>query len=114
MKKLVVLLFVFTMNMFSISANNTNPFESKKKEIRTEIVKLLGNVEDILIENEIKVNVDLLVNKRGELIIIGTDSNNERINNFLKRKLNYKKVTKKLEKEIKTYRMPLTLKKAVL
>lgn len=105
----LVVLFIATLLSTAMYANNENPSTKKvKEEIRTKIVKLLGHA-DFSFENEIKATVDLLVNKKGEIVILDVDSNNNSVESFIKRKLNYKKVYQQLANTVKVYQLPIKI-----
>lgn len=94
-------------------ANIETPVSSKevvKKEIRTKIVKLLGNA-DFHFDKELTTSVDLFINRKGQIVVLDVKSNNESVVNYVTRKLNYKKVVGKLSKGMKIYKMPLRIVK---
>lgn len=88
MKKLFVLLVAIMVSSSSL-ANDTKP--AKNVALRSEIVKLLGKV-DFTFNNEAKAEVNFLINKKGEIIVVSVESNNTLAEGYIKRKLNYKKV----------------------
>lgn len=108
MKKVIALVFVLMMGVSSF-ANNENPnSKGVKNEIRTKIVKLLGKA-DFNFDKEVKTTVDLLINKKGEIVILDIECTNPAVCNYVKRKLNYKKVYNKLNESIRVYKMPLRI-----
>lgn len=109
MKNLVVFLFVAFISI-STFANNTNPKESIKSTIRTEIVKLLGKV-NFQLEETIETTVEFLINRKGQIIVLTVNSSNKMVDSFVKNRLNYKVVASSNTFIGKTYRMPLKLKK---
>ncbi|CAL2107082.1 conserved exported hypothetical protein [Tenacibaculum sp. 190524A02b] len=106
MRKLVLFVTVVMMSL-STFANNEIPV---KDEIRTKIVKLLGKV-NFTIKEEVKTTVDFLINKKGEVVILEIDCASPEVCSYIKSKLNYKKVYKKLNTSLKVYKMPLTIVK---
>lgn len=103
----LVVLFIVTLLSTAMYANNALPSTKKvKEEIRTKIVQLLGHA-DFSFNNEVKATVDLLVNKKGEIVILDVTSNNENVEGFIKRKLNYKRVYKQLATTVKVYKLPV-------
>lgn len=112
MKKLFVFVFTVMMSVSSF-ANTMNPTSKKedvKQEIRTKIVELLGKV-DFSFDKELKTTVDLMVNKKGEIVVLNVNSDNQNVEDYIKRKLNYKKVVSKLKTAVKIYKMPLRIVK---
>lgn len=106
MKKLVALVFVLLMNISSFANTGTPTSNEVKKEIRTKIVKLLGHA-DFTFEKEVKTTVDLLINKKGEIVVLDIECANPKVCDFIKRKLNYKKVYNTLNRGLTIYKMPL-------
>ena len=107
MKKLIVLFLGFTLSTTVLFANNDTPGAVAKKELRTEIVKLLGNNEFPLSSAFVKAEISILLNGKNELVIISVKSDNALLENFIKRKLNYKKVKASSLRKMKIYKMPI-------
>jgi hypothetical protein len=112
MKKLVVLFLGFTLSTTVLFANKDSPNVEAKKQLRTEIVRLLGNNEFPLIGELAKAEISILLNSKNELVIISVKSENSLLENYIKRKLNYKKVHVNALQKMKVYRMPLKIIKA--
>ncbi len=92
MKK--VKLFVLALALFTInlSAANLNPIKPTD-ELRVEIVDLIGtNILADMEADEYNAEVLFTVNNDRELIVLSVESENDQLENYLKRKLNYKKV----------------------
>ncbi|CAM1361452.1 hypothetical protein [Tenacibaculum xiamenense] len=106
MRKLV-LFVLFAMINISLFATNENP---TKQEIRTTIVKLLGKT-DFKIEKELTTTVEFIINKKGELVILDIACPNPSVCDFIKNKLNYKKVHSTIT-DVQFFKMPLRLLKS--
>lgn len=90
MKKIIIVaaIALFTLNV-SASEKPVKPNDY----LRTEIVNLLGdNLSFHFNKNEITVEVLFTVTNQGELVIISANTQNEDIEQYIKEKLNYKKV----------------------
>lgn len=110
MKKLLVFVFTVMMTVSSF-ANDVNPTTSKedvKKEIRTKIVELLGAV-DFSFDKNLTTTVDLMINRKGQVVVLDVNSENPNVVNYVTRKLNYKTIVKNLNKSVKIYKMPLRI-----
>jgi hypothetical protein len=114
MKKLIVLFLGFTLSTATLFAanNEPGPVTIAKKELRTQIVKLLGNKEFPLKADFVKAEISLLINKEGEIIIVSIHSKNTLLKDYVKRKLNYKKVKVNTLRKMKVYRIPLKIVKS--
>lgn len=113
MKKLVVLFLALILSSSTLLANDNNPIEKAKDQLRTEIVKLLGNNEFPLTNAEIaKAELSILLNNNNQLVIVSVKSDNQLLTAYIKRKLNYKRIKSKSLKRMKIYRMPVKIVKA--
>lgn len=110
MKKVIALVFVLMMSVSSFASNENPTSKEVKREIRTKIVKLLGQA-DFTVNKDVKTTVDLLINKKGEIVILDVECADPTVCAFVKRKLNYKKIYKKLNDSVKVYKMPLRILK---
>ncbi len=111
MKKFKVILFV-TLISFSAFANNTNPTNETKSELRTEIVKLLGKA-NFEFNNNLNSTIEFMVNNKGEIVVVNVNSNNTEVHSYVKSKLNYKILSTKLVKRGQIYKMPLKIVKSI-
>ena len=55
-------------------------------------------------------NFDFLINKKGELVVLNIDCANQEICDYVKSRLNYKKIASESILKNKVYRMPLVVK----
>ncbi len=109
MKKLLVLFLGFTFSTTVLFANNDTPIETAKKQLRTEIIKLLGNNEFPLTATFAQAEISILLTTNNELVIISVKSQNILLERYIKRKLNYKKVYVKALRKMKIYSMPIKI-----
>ena len=111
MKKLAVLFFGFAMSVTTLFANND--LEKGKEEaratLRTEIIKLLGNYR---VEETTTAEVSFMINRKGEIVVLSVESENEDLENYVKAALNYQSVEKTIAKRMKVYKLPLKMVKA--
>lgn len=106
MKKLLVLVFV-TLISTSVFSTNENP---SKKEIRAKIVTLLGNPKFTL-DSEVKTIVEFTLNNKGEIVILNVDCEKTQICDYIKSRLNYKKVYNPfIQSSNDIYKIPLTIR----
>jgi hypothetical protein len=106
LKLFVLALALFTIN---VSAANLNPIKPTD-ELRVEIVDLIGtNILAEMEEDEYNAEVLFTVNNNKELIVLSVDSENDQLENYLKRKLNYKKVNHKPSTHGEIYLLPVKM-----
>jgi len=91
MKKLIVLLVVVFAST-QIFANDKNTKETNKEKLRSEIAVLLEKPQIKLERNEINASIEFILNAKGEIVILSVDSDKEAIDDYVKTRLNYKKV----------------------
>ena len=117
MKKLNLFLIALTLVVFNLSATPkhiTNFGEypvNPNENLRTEIVSILGADFPYILENNETIEVLFTLNANHEIIVISTSSKNDVFDNFIKEKLNYKKVQYKTNKEGGLYLLPLRISK---
>ena len=113
MKNLKTIIAVIALGLLTVlpaSANtNSGPNTKAKKVLRTEIVSLLGNHSYDLADQTIEAQVSVMLNNQNELVVVSVNSKNEDITNYVKSKLNYKKVSVKGIKKGTVYRVPLKM-----
>jgi len=91
MKKLIVVL-VAVLASTQIFANDKPSKNTSVEELRNEIVVLLDKPEIKLEQNEIKANIEFILNAKGEIVILTVDSEKTAVEDYVKSRLNYKKV----------------------
>ena len=97
------------LTILPTSANTEPTSKDAKTILRTEIVSLLGKHKLELASTTLKAQVSVMLNNQNEIVVIGVKADNEDVTDYVKTKLNYKKVsTKGIEKGI-VYRIPLKM-----
>lgn len=94
MKKIInLVLVVFLVTTFKVSANNVNSFEEdlpKAVKVMSEMIK--KNLEDIEFEDEAIVEVLFTVNSDDELVILNVKTKDTVVKEYIKSTLNALKV----------------------
>lgn len=103
--------FVITLFIGATAYANTPTKSSQKKELRTELVNLLGNLEELNKDSKVAANVSFIINEKNEIVVISVDSNNKEVAVLVKGKLNYKKVLASGIERGEVYEMPLKIEK---
>ncbi|NNE31712.1 MAG: hypothetical protein HKN40_05030 [Winogradskyella sp.] len=112
MKTLKMLVLVVTITFSSVLSASTDPIENAEpKVIHATVVKLLEK-PDFQLSEDIYAKVKVAINKEGELVVLSVDTKNEVVANFIKRRLNYKKVLKSKLKVNKSYIIPVKVIKS--
>ena len=77
--------------------------------LRAEISKLLGQHSYDLEENSLEGEVSVLLNNDNQLVVVGVKTENGNLEDYVKSKLNYKKVSIKGIKKGVVFRLPVKL-----
>lgn len=108
MKKLSILLLITLMTTFTTFSNNNRSIRDEvSNKLRTKIITLLGNYQNVLDTQTEKAAVKFMINRKGEIIVLSVDTKQENISNFIKSKLNYKAANIKNVKYFATYTLPI-------
>ncbi len=86
--KALLLVVVLTFNSVLFASTTSEDLKADSAVITTEIGKLLKN-PSFLVEKEIVAQVTLTLNKNNEIVVLSVDSENTRIESFIKSRLNY-------------------------
>ena len=108
MKTIKMLLLVLAITFGSVVSANTVSIEKDPTSIKDKITKLLKN-PNFIIEEEVIATVTLMFNKNGELVVLAVDSESKLAENYIKSRLNYKKLNVGVESLNKTFVMPVKI-----
>jgi len=110
MKNLKLIAIVIALAISTLSFANNTKTADPKSELREQIVEMLGKtiINTDLINNQFEVIFTL--NNKSEIVIISVNGGNKSVDNYVKSKLNYKKVNVNALNVDKIYHMPLRIK----
>jgi hypothetical protein len=110
MRKLKSIITILAISLSTIYAvNATEVNPSKTKELRTEIVIIYVDSNINKLNTFIKSKLNYKKVDVNEIVIIYVDSNINKLNTFIKSKLNYKKVDVRGTIKGEIYKIPLTI-----
>ena len=97
-------------NVFAVEA--APEAKSPKAKIGTQIESLLEerNGFNLGDSNELSAVVRFMLNEQKEIVVLSVETQDERLENFVKARLNYEKVADQNLKEGKTYRVPIRVR----
>lgn len=110
LKTIITVIAISLSTVFSVAATEKNP-TNNKKELRTEIVSLLGDKIPLEIKTLQTAQISFVVNNKNEVVVLSVNSKLKGFTNYAKRKLNYKKINTKNLKKGEVYMMPIIIKK---
>lgn len=109
MKKLIIV----AITLFTLNVSATEKPIKPNEVLRSEIVDIIGpNYSEDFNNKDFTVEVLFTINSKSEIIVLSANSGNESMENFIKSKLNYKKVNYKSEKVGELFLLPVTFKKS--
>ncbi len=111
MKKFTLVLFAVILGTVSTFATNPKKLTLEEK-IRTEIKKLLVYPEFSVENSVISAKVEFMLNQKGEIVVLLVESNNKKIDDFIKSRLNYKLIKHTaVEKRNRKFTIPVKIVK---
>lgn len=107
MKNFKMFLVIALFATSTVLTASTNPTRADKPTtISTEVSKLLAE-PGFEVETAIDAAVTLMVNGQNELVVVSVDTKDEAVANFIKQRLNYKKVAVNQSQE--TFNVPVRI-----
>ncbi|MDG1572350.1 hypothetical protein OZ410_08485 [Robiginitalea sp. M366] len=115
MKKVPVILaaaaLMLTANAFATEGKTkakSNEAEAPKTEIAAEIGQMLKDHRFVLEDNqELEASVRFVVNEDNQLVVLSVRTQDDRVESYLKAKLNYQDVSEAGLEKGKTYEVPI-------
>ena len=106
-KLFAIAMLIGTAGLFATELENSN---MPKEGMRSEIVQLL-KAPEFTVPTDINVTITFTFSSEGELVVLGVDSKNSDVLNYIRKNLNYKKIDNPGKRD-KLYSMPLKLASA--
>jgi len=112
MKKLKILVLAIALFAMNASAAIIDPVTPTSK-LRAEVVELIGTDCPFEFDQDAcTAEVLFTVNYKNEIVVISVTSKNPGADNYIKSKINYKKVNHTVKKEGTLYILPLRIQKS--
>ena len=108
MKTIKMILLVLAFTFGSVVSSNALTIEKDPTSLKEEITNLLKN-PSLEVEHEINANVTFIVTKNREIVVLAVDCNCKQTSNFIKNRLNYKKLDVGVESLNKTFVVPVKI-----
>ena len=96
--KLILTVFLFLSFSFIAKANNKPSFD-KTTSILTKKVHNLLKEPDFILERDFSITLEFMVNDKNEIVVLSVDTDYDKsvIEDYIKSRLNYKKIGKKIK-----------------
>ncbi len=112
MKKLTVLLFAIVLGSSQVFALDNNTPMNTESQLRNEVAALLKSPEIKVERGEITADIEFTLNNNGEIVVLTVDSDKDPVINYIKSRLNYKKVrTENTNNKNRVFHLTLRIKK---
>ncbi|MCK0108966.1 hypothetical protein MWU58_06660 [Flavobacteriaceae bacterium S0825] len=111
MKQLKTLLLAVTLTFSSVlmaSTNTEKPSTTESSKITVKIERFLKN-PSFDVDYEMTAKVTLTLNKNNELVVLSVDSEDDKMESFIKSRLNYRKVSGSYETLNKEFVVPVRI-----
>lgn len=108
MKSIKNLVLALAITFSTVLSASTNPTNEKPLVLETEIGTLLEKPE-FKITNDLLAKVTFVLNKNNEIVVLSVLTDNSQLENFIKSRLNYKKIEAS-GKVNEPYVMPVSIK----
>ena len=105
MKKFKILALALLLGVATSFAANT--VENPNKELHKAITELLKSSEMIMSTDVIEVEVTFTLNSECEVVVLGVNSTDVNVKNYIRENLNYKKLCFEAGQKDKLYKIPL-------
>ncbi|OED37024.1 hypothetical protein AB832_05315, partial [Flavobacteriaceae bacterium (ex Bugula neritina AB1)] len=92
MKKLITVIIVAVIASASVFANDKSIGETAQQKLRKEIIELLERPHFKIEKSSIEAEIEFTLNAKNEIVILTVNSDKDIVENYVKSKLNYKKV----------------------
>lgn len=112
-KFLVVVCLVLSTTIVSATTDPVPVDKRGKKEIMKLEIQELLEAPNFIIEETMSVTVKFTVNRNNEIVVlsVATKNNNYILESFIKSRLNYKKLSRKVKTEV--YTLPVKILRSV-
>lgn len=109
MKNMKNLFFALVLVSSSLFATTKPVTKDNAPKVITETVGTLLEKPNFEIDNDITAQVVLMLNKNNEIVVLSVDSKNTVVTDFIKNRLNYKKLPVLLNTKNETYVLPVRI-----
>ena len=110
MKNLKLFIATFALVFaVQVSANNEKPIKVTA-QLQSELIELMGTKVPFSLHNgELTAEVLFTVNSQGEVIILKIESDSPEAEKYIKKRINYKKVSHRTTKPGEVYMLPVRI-----
>lgn len=107
-KSIKTLLLAIAITFSGAIYATTSAVKEEPTSLQEKITKLLKN-PNFIVEEDSYANVTFMFNKNRELVVLSVDSDNQEVVNYIKYRLNYKKLNVDVQNLNKTFVLPVKI-----
>jgi len=111
-KTLKMLVLVVAITFSSVLSASTNPIENAEPASITETVTDLLQNPNFQLYEDVNAMVKIFINEDNEIVVLSVATENEAVESFIKSRLNYKSLSKKVNGNSKSFKIPVKLVKS--
>jgi len=111
-KTLKMLVLVVAITFSSVLSASTNPNENAESASITETVTDLLQNPNFQLYEDVNAMVKIFINDDNEIVVLSVATVNKAVESFIKRRLNYKKLSKKVLGDSKSFVFPVKIIKS--
>ncbi len=109
MRTLKMLVLVVAITFSSVLSASTDPIENAEPASITETVGDLLKNPDIQFKKEVNAMVEIFINQNDEMVVLSVDTDIKSVENYIKSRLNYKKLSKEVIGNSKKFKIPIKI-----
>ncbi|WP_431158724.1 hypothetical protein [Winogradskyella poriferorum] len=109
MKTLKMSVLAVAIAFSSVLSASTNPIKkAEPKSVSESVGEFLKN-PDLQLSSDVSAIVDIIINENDEMVVLNVETDNESVENYIKGRLNYKKLSKETIGYNKSFKVPVKL-----
>ena len=112
MRTLKMLVLVVAIALSSVLSASTNPIEKAEPASITETVGELLKNPEFQLNKEVHAMVTVFINENDEMVVLSVNTDSKALENYIKGRLNYKKLSKEAIGSKKSFKIPVKIIKS--
>jgi hypothetical protein len=113
MKTLKMLVLVVAITFSSVLSASTNPNEKAEPVSISETIGDLLQKPNFHLDEDVNAMVKIFINLDKEIVVLSVKTENKTLEDFIKSRLNYKKLSKEILGRNKSFKIPVKIKKSI-
>ena len=111
-KTLKMLVLAVAITFGTVLSASTNPTEDTNPVSLTKTVGELLRNPEFRLSHDVSALVCVLINDKDEIVVLSVETNNKAVENYIKNRLNYKKIPDGMVSPLKTLKIPVKISRS--